>query len=95
MKYMLKYTHPAVPKDKRIVVNDAYDLEFLKTIYTIELIKVLFTPIGFTWEEMDVKSEGKDKSVVLEQKVNVEVEKSNSDKVNKTQYNNYSFINKK
>jgi len=52
---MLKYIHPAVPNDKRIKVNDAYDLEFLKTIYSMELIKVLFTPISFEWETLEKK----------------------------------------
>ena len=55
MKYMLKYTHPAAPKDRRIVVNDVYDLEFLKTIYTMERIEIFFTPIDFKFEDLNLK----------------------------------------
>jgi hypothetical protein len=53
MTYLLKYTHPAVPKDRLIKVNDVYDLEFLKEIYNIKKIKILFTPIDFEWGELE------------------------------------------
>ena len=92
---MLKYTHPSVPKDRRIVVNDVYDLEFLKTIYTMERIKIFFSPVDFEWDELEVKvkvkSEVKDKNIVLEKEEVVEIKKSDN---TKTQYNNYPF-NKK
>jgi len=91
MKYMLKYTHPAAPKDRRIVVNDVYDLEFLKTIYTMERIEIFFTPIDFKFEDLNLKEEVKESSIVL----NKSEDFVKSDKDYKTQYNNYPLSNKK
>jgi len=88
MNYILKYAHPAVPKDKRIKVNDNYDLEFLKNIYTMELIKVFFTPVGFEWKDLEVKDKIyiEEKSIVPDKEI-----KNSDDKNSKVQYNNFSY----
>ncbi|MFA7204598.1 MAG: hypothetical protein WC188_12925 [Candidatus Caldatribacteriota bacterium] len=53
MKKLLKYIHPASMKYS---VTDAYDLEELKKELSIEMIKILFTPIGnWSWQDLETK----------------------------------------
>jgi hypothetical protein len=50
MKKLLKYTHPAAMK---YGTADTYELEELKKELDFEMIKVLFTPINFKWEDLN------------------------------------------
>ncbi|MDD4779008.1 MAG: hypothetical protein PHT02_00195 [Tissierellia bacterium] len=51
MKY-LKYNHPASMKYN---INQVYELEELKKELSIEMIKVLFEPIDFKFEDLESK----------------------------------------
>lgn len=48
----LKYTHPA---SMGFDTNKSYELEELKKEFDLELIKVLFVPIGWEFDDLEVK----------------------------------------
>jgi len=45
---LLKYTHPALSKYD---ITKAYTLQELQSELSDEMIKVMFSPINFEWEE--------------------------------------------
>jgi hypothetical protein len=55
---LLKYTHPA---DMGYNVKIPYELDEVKQKLSIDMIKVLFTPIDFKWSDLD-KSKKKTKN---------------------------------
>jgi hypothetical protein len=46
----LKYSHPAITK---FDLNKFYSLNELKQQLSLEQIKMFFTPIDFTWEQLE------------------------------------------
>jgi hypothetical protein len=54
--YFLKYTHPAAMKYE---INKSYSLDELKLELSDDMIKVLFIPINFKWEDFEPKIEVK------------------------------------
>jgi len=58
---LLKYNHPSAMKYD---VNKTYELDELKKELDLEMIKVLFVPIGWEWEDLEKKKIKED--VVLE-----------------------------
>jgi hypothetical protein len=60
--HLLKYTHPAATKWE---VNKVYNLEELKSELSDEMIKVLFEPVNFQWQDLEVKNT---KNIKIEEK---------------------------
>jgi len=61
---LLKYNHPSAMKYD---VNKTYELEKLKKELDLEMIKVLFEPVGWEWEDLEEKKAKED--VILEKEV--------------------------
>ena len=59
----LKYNHPSAMKYD---VNKTYELDELNKELVLEMIKVLFVPIGWAWEDLVEKVVKED--VILEKK---------------------------
>ena len=53
IKKYLKYTHPAAMKYD---LKKLYELDELKEKLDLGMIKVLFTPVNFKWEDLDIKN---------------------------------------
>ena len=53
-KKMVTYTHPASPENG-IKVGVKYELDFVKNIFALDKIKVLFSPVNFNWKELEPK----------------------------------------
>ena len=51
-KQYLKYNHPSAMKYD---VNKTYELDELKKELDLEMIQVLFVPIGWDWKELEEK----------------------------------------
>ena len=49
---LLKYNHPSAMKYD---VNKTYELDELKKELDLEMIQVLFVPIGWDWKELEEK----------------------------------------
>jgi len=60
---LLKYNHPSAMKYD---VNKTYELDELKKELDLEMIQVLFEPVGWEWEDLEKKKIKED--VVLEKK---------------------------
>lgn len=52
----LKYTHPA---SMGYYINKIYLLDELKKELSLDKIKILFTPIGWTWNENKASNKNK------------------------------------
>jgi len=61
---LLKYNHPSAMKYD---VNKTYELDELKKELDLEMIKVLFAPIG--WEFVDLEEKKIKEDVILEKEV--------------------------
>ena len=53
---LLKYNHPSAMKYD---VNKTYELDELKKELDLEMIKILFEPVGWDWEDLIEKKVNK------------------------------------
>jgi len=57
----LKYIHPAAMKYD---LKKSYELDELKKELDLDMIKVLFIPVNFKWDDLEIKN----KSIKIEEK---------------------------
>lgn len=51
---ILVYSHPAVPPTG-IKVNEPYEFEYLEGLFGLDMIKIMFNPVNFEWDEIESK----------------------------------------
>lgn len=56
VKKILKYNHPAA---MGYDLTKTYDLDDLKKVWSLEMIKIIFEPVNFEWMELEHKDTAK------------------------------------